>query len=400
MRDQSPQARNISKYIGVGTIRQVLSAVASVAAIAYAATLMHAEQLAQFVTVLVISQVVATWCGLPFYPAIYRALSDDRLRYRQAARQFVLALLAGAVAAGVVGWIAAEVVGNSEAALMGIFAGLLLFTNALPAYPLGIRDYRAYNAGELIYPMAFLVVVLVNEPSDGKELLLASLLAHALKLLFFGFWMVETYRQMLEGKRFSFFAANIEGAKLGLSGALQSTAFRQVFFVMPLFLGDGEEKLFHVCWPIAEKVLSGPQAANALLFGEIRRSRGRDKFGRIYVLVATLALSVAMGVVLATATVEFWVLDSSYAGAWVWMAILVVLFLIQAARILFQNTLMAKDRADYVTRDAVKVFISVSASAACAVFLGVYSVLWTIVIFLILIVSAFGSGIANRNAGV
>lgn len=336
---QSTARQAFSGLVGMGTNILMASTIAAVSFAAFTATMVS-------------MQIVSAGVAFVLYPLIYSELSKDPTLLRMLCRRLLLPLLGVTSSAGAL-TLALGTPSNEISNWQLIAGGTSLAAAAiLPAFALGLQNYRVFNSLELVPGLAGFALIVLMRPSSAGELIAITSCGYLMKVVAYLYWLTAAYRSATTERNIEWREAIRNGAAVGISGAAQSAAFRTILLSARYTVPASNFVLIAVAWQFAEKVLVVPQAINAIMFGHFKR--GRTVKGTLRILALGAAGSVGVIVLTLVALVFF---RRTFAGSYdhvaEWFALVSVLFFVQALRIMVQNALNALGRSRVVLWDAL-----------------------------------------------
>ncbi|WP_028168365.1 hypothetical protein [Bradyrhizobium elkanii] len=311
-----------------------------------------ATSFAIFSAAIVAIQIISAWVAFILYPLIYSELSKDASHFRPLCRRLAAPLLAVTIFSGILAL--ATVARSEEIESWQVFAvGSGLAASAvLPAFALGLQNYRMFNTLELVPSVLGLALIALIRPTSAGDLIVIASVGYLLKSAVYILWLLVTYNSFAVHRDVDWKAAVRNGAAVGLSGAAQSAAFRAILLSASFTVPASYFVLVAVAWQFAEKVLVVPQAVNAIMFGQFKRS-GTIK-GSWKILALGSAGSLAVILVTLAALMFF---RETFAGSYDhiagWFILVSLLFVAQGVRIMLQNCLNALGKSRIILWDAV-----------------------------------------------
>lgn len=339
---------DVKKVIGAGAVRQVASGALLMGALGIAARHMSSVEFSTYNDRIILFYLLAAILGIPGYSTIYKFLASSReetigLRFPiyLTGTLAVLSVLAGACLKFIAGTDFYDAIGLSA----------MVVAACLPALSLGLSRYRIFNIGELAPAITTLALVLLVRPHNAQELLRCFYLGFASKLLVY-IYLAATYKNIW-GSTEGWASRLKEGSIVGLSGAIQTSAFRWLYLASILAVSAPVGVLIGAAYPFVEKLLVLPQAANSIMFGRIVRDRPPlMALVKLYLLIF-LVLSIGSFVVPYVLLLgERYYFGSGYAGISKYSRFLSLLFVLQGMRLMLHNYLQAWGRSVVVMCDS------------------------------------------------
>lgn len=302
----------------------------------------------------VLSLLINAWTALPIYPVVYRSLATDENRLWPLLKFAAPlgAVLSLGTAAGLFMWAPS---GLSVSSLDLIAFALLHYLSVvLPCFALGLARYRFYNAGECIPAIASGIFAAIWPMREAADLLWILAAGFAVKSAWYacGFLWLRRLPETTTS-HVSIAEELLAGMKVGIVGAVQGLIYRLAFFVAGAIVDPVIAALLAACWPVAEKSLVVPQAVNTVMFGELRRGKGRGELVRLYSLFTLAAILAAGSLCLVAWAAESWYLPREYTGVAKVMVFTQFILVVHGVRIMSQTLLTAIDGWKAVILDAV-----------------------------------------------
>lgn len=355
--------RRLINVILGGAVRQIVGSLFSTAALILVARALTTAEMSAANETIYQAYILSAILGMPYYSGLYHGLTETDKPSGDWVALLAFSIVATAVVASALSYFGFLLGILGKPFYLTFLCASLVAGATVTAVPLARGEYKIFNIIELVASFVqILLAVLLPLNLYTYFLMIAMsqwtkvfvfLCARRGELVLKSSWSMNRVPSYLRN-----------GTKLGFSGAVQTAGFRMIPLLLGMSPSSAVNQQVLSLWPIFEKFLILAQAANAVIYGVIRRAEANTRRLRqvICVLLAgLLVLSVSISIV----SQSIFIRDSAhkFEAALPLVPLILIFMFLHSGKIMILNAINALGDVMHTLRHGI-VFLTFTCIAA------------------------------------